>query len=86
MTTDALRELTAAACTRMHGKLWPNGIGFDKLGGWEISYSEHAAAWFAGRHLTNNRRRFAYASTPEAALAHARTPGQYTEEADYVLR
>lgn len=83
MHTETLCTLTAQAAARMKGaRLWPNKLGFDTPGGWMISYSERAGQWFAGRRLTNGRRRFAYAETPEAALDKARTPGQYTEEED----
>lgn len=82
MDTQTLKTLTTEASTRMRGRLWPNQIGFDKPGGWQLCYSESVGQWFAGRRLGNGRRRFAYADTPEAALDKARTPGQYTEEED----
>lgn len=82
METAELRTLTTDACLRMHGRLWPNQIGFTKPGGWEICYSGQIGQWFAGRRLHNGRRRIAYRDTPEAALEAVRTPGQYVEEAD----
>jgi hypothetical protein len=77
MDTETLRATTRTHAERMKGKIWPNGLGFD-TGRWMISYSERAGQWFAGS-LDGN---FAYADTPEAALAKARTPGLYTEEED----
>jgi hypothetical protein len=80
MDTHVLRGITEAACTRMRGKLWPNQIGFNR-NGWQICYSERAAKWHAGRRLRNGRIRYAYRTTPEAALQAVRTKGQYIEEA-----
>ena len=69
METEALRVLTADACHRLKGKLWPNGLGFDRSG-WEYRYLERQGRWEAFRRL-----RYAHmsgeGSTPEEAKANA---------------
>jgi hypothetical protein len=66
MKTDALRALTIESSHRMGGKLWPNGLGFDRRG-WEFSFSERRHEWVAVCG-----ERFAYGPTPEAAQEQAR--------------
>lgn len=75
METAALRSLTADACARLGGKLWPNRIGFDARR-WEYMYVECCGSWQAlyrpegygrGRHTKLGR-----GATPEEARANAR--------------
>ncbi|HET9566033.1 MAG TPA: hypothetical protein VFP27_16405 [Mycobacterium sp.] len=44
MKTEDLRLMTAAVCTRLKGRLWPNGLGFDRPSG-SYRYSEIEARW-----------------------------------------
>lgn len=79
MNTDTLRTLTAEACSRMGGKLWPNGLGFD-LKRWEYCYSEAYGKWQAhtrpgGRYSLEPANRVGWGSTPEEARAGARPGG-----------
>jgi hypothetical protein len=44
MDTTALRQLTAETCKRLKGRLWPNGLGFDRPSG-SYRYSEVDHRW-----------------------------------------
>ncbi len=73
MTTDALRTRTLDACTRMRGKLWPNGLGFDRRR-WEYSYSEVYQCWQAVIRPSHwaGMTSLGRGETPEAARAAAK--------------
>lgn len=73
METTALQTLTADACRRLHGRLWPNGLGFDQQG-WEFSYSETSLDWCAVRRGNgdNRKRKFGRGATPEQARLDAK--------------
>ena len=71
MKTEDLRTLVAAACTRLRGRLWPNGLGFDLRGGYAIRYLERSGQWEATKPL-RYAMRYGFSQTPEGALAAAR--------------
>lgn len=75
MDTAALQSLTAEACTRLGGKLWPNGLGFDAKR-WEYCFSEAWNAWYAlyrpEGYAKGPPSKTGRGETPEAAQAYAR--------------
>jgi hypothetical protein len=71
MDTAELRQLTRHACLRLGGKLWPNGIGFDRRG-WQFTYSERTNRWTASRPQGGYATTYGEGPTPETAQAHAR--------------
>ena len=71
MTTDALRQITADACQRLKGKLWPNGLGIDKRR-WTFIYAEHTSRWIARHQYPDDSLFWGWGETPEIAQAHAR--------------
>lgn len=73
METDALRHMTAVACLRLGGRLWPNGIGFN-AGGWEYVYLERSNTWQATRAY-RLAKRMGWGDSPEQARDHARARG-----------
>ena len=69
MKTDDLRDLTLSACQRLGGKLWPNGLGFDRWG-WVYIYNERRERWSAHKHL-KYATVYGEGNSPEEARAHA---------------
>lgn len=76
METEKLRDLVSTACTRLSGKLWPNGLGFDRRG-WAYYYVERTARWTARYDAAWNRpggsAHWGWGDSPESAIAHARS-------------
>jgi len=75
METEALRQLTTEACTRLQGKLWPNRLGFDARR-WEYCYSESRRTWQAmyrpAGYANGPVSLLGWGESPEAAQQYAR--------------
>ena len=53
MKTEDLRQMTADVCQRLKGRLWPNGLGFDRPSG-SYRYSEVDNRWEVVRPTPND--------------------------------
>jgi len=73
METEKLRTLVLGEAVRMRGKVWPNGLGFDK-GRWSYLYREQkdippGLRWCASN---SDHQKAGDGETPEAARKAAR--------------